>query len=124
MLTGSQTTSNKIRGQKGNSPEMCIRDRPQEAPEVDIVLFLGILADPVDEGETAAVKIRRVVLGKVALATGDAPFDAAAVRLQFAHQDFKHRRLRQLVFADEGNLVVLADDEGNLVEKLHAHAGI
>ena len=96
----------------------------QKAAQVYVVLFGRELANPVDERIRAAVKIRRIVLGQVAGRDGLTPFDAALVRLQLTHEDFEHCRLRQLIFAYEGDLVVFADDKADLVQELHAVNGL
>ena len=87
-------------------------------------LFRRILPDPVDKRVGAALKIGGVVLRQIAGRDGLAPFDAALVRLQLAHENFKERRLRQLVFADKGDLIILIDNERDFIQKLHAVDGL
>ena len=96
----------------------------EEAAQIHVVLLARELADPVDERVGAALEILRIVLRQIAGRDGLAPFDAALVRLELTHENFEKRRLRQLVFADEGDLVVFVHDERDLVQQLHAVDGL
>ena len=76
----------------------------QEAPQIDVVLFLGEGAHPVHQGLVVVLKVFGVVLGEVAAGGGDAPLDGPLVGLQLAHQQLEHHSLGQLVLAHEGDL--------------------
>ena len=95
----------------------------QKAAQITLALVLRELAHPVDEVKVA-VKIAVVILGEIAWLNARAPLDRAGVRLLLAHEDFIEHRHGELVFPDEGDLVVLADKEAHVVEELHAVHGL
>ena len=90
----------------------------QPAADIAFILALGELTQPVDQVVLAVVEVSAVVLGKIALAGGHAPLEAALIRLHFAHEDLEERGARQLVRADEGNLVARGQHKGDVVEHL------
>mgnify|MGYP001037127213 CR=1 FL=1 len=96
----------------------------EEGAQIALALVLGELAHPVDEVKLAAVEVRAVVLGEVGGRDGCAPFDRAAVRLILAHEYLVQHSDGKLVLADEGDLVLLTDDEADVVQKLHAVHGL
>ena len=95
----------------------------QEAAHVGGVLDLGILGQPVHDG-VVVVEFPGVVLGEIGLAGGHAPLVGALVRLHLAGQDLEQGGLRELVAAHEGDLVVVSQDEGDVVQHLHAVDGL
>ncbi len=60
------------------------------------------------------------VLREVCLTRRHAPFITAFIRLKLAHQNPEQRRLRQLIGADESDLVIVAEGKGNTVQDLDA----
>ena len=95
----------------------------QEAAQIDVVLLGGVLAQPVHQLHGVALEVGGVVLGQVGADGGDAPLDGTFIGLQLAHQDLHQSGLGLLVLTDEGNLVVLANGEVDLVQQLLAVNG-
>ena len=91
----------------------------EEAADVGHVLHGGVAGQPLGDREVGA-EFFGVVLLEVSLGGREAPLVGAFVRLKLAREDLKERRLRELLAADERDLVVVADDEGDVVEDLHA----
>ena len=71
-----------------------------------------------------ALKIFVVILGEIALRGGNAPLEAAFVRLHLAHQDLEQRGHGQLIVRDKGDLVPAAHNEGHIVQHLLAVNGL
>ena len=71
-----------------------------------------------------AVEELVVVLREIALRGGNAPLEAALVRLHLAHEDLEQRGHCKLVVRDERDLVAAAHDERNVVEHLLAVDGL
>ena len=65
-----------------------------------------------------------MILGEVGRGDGRAPFDAAGIRLLLAHDDLIEHRHSKLVLADYSYLIVLADNEADVIEELHAVDGL
>ena len=82
-----------------------------------------ILGQPVHDG-IVVVELLRVVLREIGLAGGDAPFIGSLVRLHLSGQNLEQGGLCKLVAAYESNLVVVAQDEGNIVQNLYAVDGL
>ena len=92
----------------------------EEAAHVRFQLFRRILGEPLHHVEVAAVEILAVVLGEVVGGDGNAPLEAAAVGLDFLREDAEEGGLRLFVRADKGDFLPLGDDEGHILEQLHA----
>ena len=92
----------------------------EEAAHVRFQLFGRILGEPLHHVEVAAVEILAVVLGEVVGGDGNAPLEAAAVGLDFLREDAEEGGLRLFVRADKGDFLPLGDDEGHVLEQLHA----
>ena len=65
-----------------------------------------------------------VVHGEIALGGADAPFDAALVRLHLPGKQLEQGGDRDLVAADDGDLVVPVHGEAEVVDDLHAVHGL
>ena len=92
----------------------------QEAPQIGLGLVGGILPQPVDQAAVEVFEIGGIVLGKIALADGHAPLEAAFVGLDLAHQNAKQCRRARFIVAHKGDLVALAHGEGHVVQHFHA----
>ena len=87
-------------------------------------LISEILGQPVHDGIRSLSNSLRVVLGEIGLGGGHAPFIASLVRLHLSGENLEEGGLCKLVAAYESNLVVTAQDEGNVVQNLHAVDGL
>ena len=105
-----------------SSPEKSRRPRPPtgEPAHGRFQLFGRILGEPLHHVEVAAVEILAVVLGEVVGGDGNAPLEAAAVGLDFLREDAEEGSLCLFVRADKGDFLPLGDDEGHILEQLHA----
>ena len=70
------------------------------------------------------VELTSVVLAEIRLAGRDAPLVGAFIGLHVAHEDLEQSCLGQLLASDESNLVVVAHDEGDIVQDLHSVDGL
>ena len=82
-----------------------------------------ILGQPVNDNQIV-VEFFRAVLREISLAGGHAPFIASLVRLHLSGENLEEGGFCQFVSADESNLVVMAEDEGDVVQNLHAVDGL
>ena len=95
----------------------------QEAADVGDVLDGGEAGQPLGDGQ-AGVELAGVVLAEVGLAGRDAPLVGPFIRFHVAHEDLKEGGLGQLLAADEGDLVLVPHDEGDIVEDLDTVDGL
>ena len=97
---------------------------PEEGAQIALALVFGKLADPVHEVIVAVFKEAVVILGKIRLRDRGAPFNGARVRLLLAHEYLEQHGDGKLVLAEDSYLVLLADDEAYVVQKLHSVHGL
>ena len=65
-----------------------------------------------------------MILGEVSLRGRNAPLDRALIRFFVAHEDLEEHRHGKLVLAEDGDLVLLADNEAHVVEQLFTVDGL
>ena len=95
----------------------------QEAADIGGILDLGELGQPVNDDQIV-VEFFRAVLREISLAGGHAPFIASLVGLHLSGENLEEGGFCKFVSADESNLVVMAEDEGDVVQNLHAVDGL
>ena len=95
----------------------------QKAAQIRLGGIKGELAQPLDERAVEIIKKAGVILGKVALADGDAPAEAALVRVKLTYENTEQRCRAGFVIPDKGDFVALFDGKGDIVEHLDAVHG-
>ncbi len=85
---------------------------------------LRIRSQPIQHTLGVSIEELRVVLREIRLAGGNAPLEAAFIRLQFTHQNLEQRGCRLLCLADKGNFITARDTERYMIEYLLAVNGL
>ena len=94
----------------------------KESADVGDILVFGITGEPFRDVEVR-VKELGVVLLEIGALRCDTPFVGSLIGLQIAHENLKECSFGEFLSAHEGNLVIVADDETEMVDDLYAVHG-